>query len=94
MAPSPRITRFLLVIGEHLLAVVLTLLLLTVALELWRVDWHVPFEYSGDGLFYSMLVRGIQQDGWHLRHESLGAPFGLDMHDFPVGQPMHFLILK
>jgi phosphoglycerol transferase len=91
---SPRIARIVRVFAEHLLAVALTLLLLTAALELWRVDWNVPFDYSGDGLFYSMLVRGIQQDGWHLRHESLGAPFGLDMHDFPVGQPLHLLLLK
>jgi hypothetical protein len=92
--PRSRIGRVLRVAGEHLLAVVLTLLLLAVALELWRVDWRVPFDYTGDGLFFSMLVRGLHESGWHLRHESLGAPFGLDMHDFPLGQSMHFLIMK
>jgi phosphoglycerol transferase len=46
---------------------------------------RVPFGYTGDSLFYSMNAQTIIESGWVQSTDRLGAPFGQDLRDFPVG---------
>lgn len=56
---------------------------------------RVPFVYSGDSLFYSMNARTIIESGWMQGTDRLGAPFGQDLHDFPLGGDNgNYLIMK
>jgi phosphoglycerol transferase len=73
---------------------VLSLAVLTSVLKLHRADLHVPFCYAGDGLVYSVWVKGMIEQGWYLRNPSVGAPAGLDMGDYPVPDLLHLLLLK
>jgi phosphoglycerol transferase len=70
------------------------LAILTWSLRLWRLDLRVPLADSGDGLFHLMLVKGVIGQGWYLHNDSVGVPFGLDMHDFPMPDHLHFLMMK
>ena len=52
----------------------------------------VPVGYSGDGLFFTVLVKGIREDGpFHLSR--IGAPFGSSIVDWPVGMWLPFGIM-
>jgi hypothetical protein len=63
-------------------------------LELPRADLRVPFDYQGDTLFYSMVVKAIVEHGWYLRNPLLGAPGILELHDFPFADGFHHLVIK
>jgi phosphoglycerol transferase len=75
-------------------AVALCLLVVAWRFELWRADLNVPFCYDGDALFVQIWVKGVIDNGWYLRNGYLGAPGGLEMHDWPLADSLHFLILK
>ena len=63
-------------------------------MRLWRADFHVPFNYGLDALFYEAIVKGTIENGWYLTNDSLGAPAGLRMHDFPIPDAFNFLLIK
>jgi phosphoglycerol transferase len=75
-------------------AVGLCLLLLIYVLRLWRADLHIPFQYYGDAIWNLAWVKGLLDNGWYLHNDCLGAPGGMDMHDFPLVDSLFFLTLK
>src|SRR5262249_53688795 len=75
-------------------ATVLCLAMLTWVLRLWEADLTVPYNYGGDALCMLSWIKGIIDHGWYLHNDSLGAPFGQDMHDFPMADNLHFLLMK
>jgi hypothetical protein len=67
--------------GASLLALLLAMLVLRV----WRGSLAVPFDYERETLYYLMLVKGLLDHGGAFENPSLGAPFGLDLHDYAIG---------
>jgi phosphoglycerol transferase len=65
-------------------------------LDLWKADFHVPFDYGGDALAYAMIVKSSCDHGWYLTNPSLGAPGVFEMHDFLGVAPdsFHLLLIK
>lgn len=47
----------------------------------------LPWNYAGEGdtKFYLLLIKGILAHGSYQLNPSLGAPFGLQLYDFPQG---------
>jgi phosphoglycerol transferase len=78
----------------HLTAMAGCGLLLVVLLQLWRADFRVPFAYGGDAVCAQIWVKGLAEHGWFLENPSLGAPFGMEMHDFPLADGLFFLLLR
>ena len=81
----------------YVVTVGLSLALLTWVLELWRADLSVPLIYGGDSLLVQLLVKSTVENGWYLTNGFVGAPFGLEMHDFPFVDSvfhMHFRIVS
>jgi phosphoglycerol transferase len=75
--------------------IVLTSVLLIPLLRLWEMDLRVPFNYARDGLFSLLIIKGILKHGWYLTNPDVGAPFGLQFYDFPLGAyNFQFLALK
>jgi phosphoglycerol transferase len=70
------------------------LVLVVLTHELWRADLRVPLAYGGDSFLMQMLVKGTLENGWYLHNGSLGMPAGQDLHDFPMAEGLHFLIIK
>ena len=70
--------------------------LTSLVLELWHADFRVPLAYSRDALANLIFVKETLEQGWPLHNPMLGAPFGQDLHDFPVvaGDSLHLLIIK
>ncbi len=65
-------------------------------LDLRHADLRVPFEYKGDALLYSSVIKSIIDHGWFWRNPSLGAPGGLQLYDYPnvAHEVLHLLIIK
>jgi len=81
-------------LGLYLVAILLSLTLLTFLQGSWWKRLGVTPWYSGDGLLFMSLVKGTMEHGWYLHNDDLGMPFGLDMHDFPMADGLHFFALK
>src|SRR5207248_1318767 len=62
-------------------------------LDLGHRDSGVPFSYDGDGLYYLLIAKGVVDNGSGLHFPEVGAPFSLDLHDFPNFAPVHILQL-
>jgi phosphoglycerol transferase len=81
-------------LAGYLAVLAACLLILTWSLKLWRANLSVPLAFYGDPIFHLMTIKGTLDHGWYLHNPSLGVPFGVDLHDFPMADPLHFLMLK
>lgn len=61
---------------------------------LGKVDFSIPLVYSGDGLLNLVWIKTIVDQGWYLHNSFLGAPFYLEMYDFPMSEGFNFILLK
>lgn len=81
-----------------MLTVAVSLLALTWVLKLWQANLSFPFSYnsnlSGDEFPTAMYIKGIIENGWYLRNNTVGVPAGLEMFDFPMADNLHFLLFK
>ena len=82
-----------LLLGSLLTALAATGLLVYV-LELWRVPLSVPLGYWGDANWHHMIIKGLLEGGWFYSNGRLGAPFGLEMFDFPTADHFQLLVYK
>jgi phosphoglycerol transferase len=74
--------------------VALCLAALAVFLDLSHAELRVPFQYEKDALFTQLWVKTLVENGWYLHNDRLGAPSALDLHDFPMSDNLHFLLLR
>lgn len=82
-------------IASVTVALVLCFLILWFPMGLRRSQLHVPISYfGGDDLAYSVFMKGVVDGGWFLHNDMLGAPFGTDVHDFPVNDSISLLLVK
>jgi hypothetical protein len=63
----------------------LSLLIAAWVLRLGQAHLSLPWSYAGGGdtKFYLLTIKGILDHGWFQSNPSLGAPFGLQLYDFP-----------
>ena len=69
---------------------------LALAIALFDVrpaDLAIPIWYEGDALYSLALVKGVVDHGSLLRNPDLGAPHGLEFHDFLNPYGLHFAAL-
>lgn len=76
------------------ITIILSILILSFVMELWRADFGIPFSYTGDALLGSITIKGMMENGWYLHNNFVGAPFGLDMYDFPVADSFTLVPMK
>jgi phosphoglycerol transferase len=72
-------------------AALLSLAALWFGLNLWAVDWRVPFYYSGDALAVASHFKTIIETGWFTHQPDLGAPYGQFYSDYPQADNLHFI---
>ena len=75
-------------------AAALSVLLMIWALQLPGVDLTMPFHYHGDGLLCAACTKGMTEQGWFLRNDALGTPYGMELYDYPLCDNLHLLGLK
>lgn len=82
--------------AHALVAMALTLVLVTLVLRLWRADISLPFDARRqDVSVYLMTIKGMIEHGWHLTNPDLGAPFGQELYDFAgfSGSNLHYAVM-
>jgi hypothetical protein len=78
-------------------AMALSVLVSAWVLRLGQARLSLPWSYAGEGdtKFYLLLIKGILDHGWVQSNPSLGAPFGLQLYDFPQGADnLNLLMIK
>lgn len=80
------------------LTIILTLAAVTWAMQLWKADLSIPFQYSDDSMRRDFIlgqswIKATLQSGWYLQNDFLGAPFGQDLNDFPTADHLHYLVI-
>lgn len=64
-------------------------------LQLWNADINIPFGYSGDYLSASAMIKTTIDQGWYIHNPMLGAPFELNMNNYPLGgDNFNFILIK
>lgn len=67
------------------LAAIGSLLAAAFSLQLWRAHLHIPLVYESDGIFSLATVKwAIDGGGWLYTNHQVGAPFGLELFDYPL----------
>ena len=73
----------------------LALLLCGYVFDLRHQDFRVPMRFpSVDYLMSATIVKGVMQNGWYTTNPMVGAPQGLDFHDFPMAEGLHFVFYQ
>lgn len=72
----------------------IVILIEVVVFKLWRYDLRVPFNYWGDTLWFSSVVKGLVQNGWVYNIPQLSAPFSLSAAAFPAMTNFDWLAMK
>jgi phosphoglycerol transferase len=72
----------------------LGVLLVILRMRLWRLDLTVPVSYWADALYHTVLVKALAEGTWNYHIARLGAPFGWDAVDFPLGATLDFAVIK
>jgi phosphoglycerol transferase len=75
------------VLAGALAAICLSTLVAALVLHAGEGSLSLPWNYAseGDAKFYLLLVKSILAHGGYETNSSLGAPFGLQLYDFPQG---------
>lgn len=74
-------------------AAAVTIIVTTIALQLWNMHWSVPIQNTGDTYAVINLLNTTHETGWYEVQPRVGAPFGLVMHDYPIADHLHIAIM-
>jgi phosphoglycerol transferase len=77
-----------------LVAAILAIAAVVLRLSLWRYDLRVPITYNGDALFELVYIKPLTEHVWNNYIPELGAPFGVDAVDWPVGRSLDYALMK
>jgi hypothetical protein len=80
--------------GNSLTAIAAGLLGVLLVFLRMRLDLAVPVLYWGDALYHTVLVKALAEGTWNYHIARLGAPFGWDAVDFPLGATLDFAFIK
>lgn len=97
LAAPPAASRWrgpLISLAGYLTAAALTSLYVAWTFSLWQADLSTPLTHVGDAMFNQVWIKGIFEHGWYLHNPNLGAPAGMDMHDFPMSDGWNFFVMK
>ncbi len=86
--------RYIKEVGIYITALCMCMVTLAWVMKLWDADLDIPFSYDGDGLFTSMVVKGLIDNGWVQHNNFIGFPGGQVLYDFPINNYIDIIILK
>lgn len=82
-------------VSIYFLAILICLFILSFVMKLWNANLAIPFSYGGDALSVSLIVKTIIETGWYQNNSFVGAPFGLDFHDYTLGADnLNMILIK
>jgi hypothetical protein len=85
---------FKLTLIEYIIPLIICLGLLIWSQKLYNADLRIPFNYEGDALLFYAWTKTIMETGWVLHNSFIGAPYGLELYDFPFNNSLDALLIK
>lgn len=82
------------IIAAYVLAITLSLAILTWIMQLWRADLSIPFYQDWDANFFQMTIKGMMDNGWYQSNVFLGAPESQYLYDFPFASNLDMILIK
>ena len=73
---------------------IISLIPFAIRYQVWNINFLMPFAYDGDLMWNLVSIKGIIETGWHITNNSLGAPFGYNIIDYPTSDLLNLIILK
>jgi hypothetical protein len=80
--------------GTYIVITACTVSLLVLLYDVGFRSMRVPYEYSWDSVFCQSIIKTIIETGWIIYNPRVGAPLGLEMGDFPMGDGLAFLLIR
>ena len=81
-------------VSYYLVALLVCLVWLYWALQLWNADLTIPFNYGIDSIYFGTLVKGLVDNGWYTVNPYIGVPVAFNLYDFPFNCNLEFFIMK
>ena len=78
----------------YFFAASLSLILVLLVFRIFKIDPSLPLNYTGDAIVHYNFAKNIEATGWWVSNPNLGAPTGQTLHDFPLTETAHLLIIK
>lgn len=94
IAETPRRSRRWLEVALYVGNALAALVILTLVLRLWRMDWRIPLSFGGDAAFTGAGVKGMIENGWFWINPHLGAPGVQNLLDYPGADLAFWIPLK
>ena len=69
-------------------------IIVVLVLQLWRMDWRIPLDFSGDAAFTGSSVKTMIENGWFWINPHAGAPGVSNMLDYPGADLFYWVVLK
>jgi hypothetical protein len=85
---------FKLTLLRYIIPLIACLGLLSWSLKLYNADLRIPFAYEGDALLFYAWTKTIIETGWVFNNSLIGAPYGLELYDFPFNNTLDVLLIK
>lgn len=83
------------IMAQYVFSLILCLICMYCILDLKQFNMDIPYVYNGDGLSTGLFIKGMIENGWYNINEFVGAPFGLEMYDYPLGgDNFQYFIMK
>ena len=68
------------------------LVVMTRLFRLWELRPRVPIVNWGDAVFAMGTLRNVLASGWYSTSDLVGVPYGQDLRDHHVGDPLHMAV--
>jgi phosphoglycerol transferase len=78
----------------YVAAVALSIGVLSLLFQPWKIDLRVPIVYGGDSLVHLGWIKNIVETGWFAANDRWGYPGGQDLRDFPSADALHHLTFR
>jgi phosphoglycerol transferase len=81
-------------VGLYCVTIALALAILVAAYRIRLDSLSTPLGWSGDGIYTQVFIQNYLETGNPLHSDRTGAPFGMDLNDFPVAESVHLAIIR
>lgn len=86
--------KFLDKVSIYFIAIILSIIIMIITMELWNADIRVPFTYEGDGLSVATLFKGFIDNNSMVANKFIGYPSYYSILETPMSDWLHILIAR
>lgn len=78
----------------YFIAILLSIIIMIITMELWNADMRIPFTYEGDGLSVASLFKGFIDNNSIISNKFIGYPANFSFLETPMSDWLHILMAR